>query len=106
MAMDVIHEKQQAHELIERLTADQLAAVVKLLQVMALDPVSRKLSLARMEDEEIGEEEERAVVEAREWLKHNQPIPHEEVLAQFGLTVDDFRTMGETPLPPSSSNNG
>lgn len=106
MATNVSHQKQQAHDLIERLNADQLAVAVKLLQVMALDPVSRKLTLAPIEDEEIGEEEERAVAEAREWLRHNQPIPHAEVLAEFGLTMEDFRKMGETPVPPPSSTNG
>jgi hypothetical protein len=27
----------------------------------------------------------RAIAEADQWLKHNQPIPHEQVLAEFGL---------------------
>jgi len=38
------------------------------------------------------------VAEAREWLKHNKPIRHEEVLAEFGLTMADFERMGRTPL--------
>jgi hypothetical protein len=45
-------------------------------------------------------EEERAAAESREWLTHNQPIPNGEVLAEFGLTVDDFERTGRTPLPP------
>jgi hypothetical protein len=53
-----------------------------------------------VEDEEIGAEEERAVAESRGWLKRNKPIPHEEVLAEFGLSMDDFERMGRTPLPP------
>jgi hypothetical protein len=32
----------------------------------------------------------RAIAEADQWLKHNQPIPHERVLAEFGLTMDDW----------------
>ena len=44
-------------------------------------------------------EEERAVAEAREWRKHNKPIPHEEVLAELGLSMGDFERMGQTPLP-------
>jgi hypothetical protein len=32
----------------------------------------------------------RAIAEADQWLKHNQPIPHEQVLAEFGLTMDDW----------------
>ena len=33
--------------------------------------------------------ERQAIAEADEWLRHNQPIPYEEVLAEFGLTMDD-----------------
>ena len=52
-----------------------------------LHPHSRNLAMAPIEDEEIGEEEERAVAEAKEWLKHNKPIPHEEVLAGFSVPL-------------------
>jgi hypothetical protein len=55
------------------------------------------------EDEVIGEDEERVVAEAREWRKHNEPISNEEILAEFGLTQDDFERLGQTPLPPSPS---
>jgi sugar phosphate isomerase/epimerase len=58
------------------------------------------LAKAPMEDEPIGEEEERAAAESREWLKHNEPIPNEELLAEFGLTAGEFERMGRTPLPP------
>ncbi len=68
-----------------------------------LDPVSRAIANASLEDEEIGEDEKRAVAEAHEWLKHKQPIPHEEVLAEFGLTMEDFERMGRTPLPRESN---
>jgi len=71
-----------------------------------LDPLSRKLANAPHEDEEIGEDEERAVAEAKEWRQHNQAISHEEVLADFGLTLDDFHEMGRQPLTPASGNRG
>jgi hypothetical protein len=32
------------------------------------------------------------------WLKHNPPIPHEEVLVEFGLTMADWDKMGQEPL--------
>ena len=102
MALDFVRERQQAHAYLDRLPPEQLSAVRGLLETM-LDPVSRALANAPVEDEEIGEEEERAVAESREWLKHNKPIPHEEVLAEFGLTSDDFDRMGRTPLPPEPS---
>jgi hypothetical protein len=62
--------------------------------------MSRALVNAPVEDEEIGAEEESAAAEAREWLKHNKPVPHEKLLADLGLTPDDFARMGRTPLPP------
>lgn len=102
MAIDLIHERQQAHAYLDRLPPEQLSAVRELLETM-LDPVSRALANAPVDDEEVSEEEARAVAEADEWLMHNQPIPNEEVLAEFGLTLDDFERMGRTPLPPESN---
>lgn len=99
MALDFVQERQQAHAYLDRLPPEQLSAVRSLLETM-LDPVSRALANAPTEDEEISAEEERAVAESQEWLKHNKPIPHEEVLAEFGLTMEEFERMGRTPLPP------
>ena len=73
-----------------------------LLETM-LDPVSRAIANAPAEDEEVSAEEERAVAGAREWLKHNKPIPHHEVLADLGFALDDFGRMGRTPLPPEQN---
>jgi hypothetical protein len=77
-------KRQHVHELIDRLPPAQLTAVAGLLETM-------------LDRELIGEEEERAVDEAKQWLRENggKGIPHEEVLADFGLTMDDFRRMGE-----------
>jgi len=77
-------EREHAHELIDRLPETQLSALVGLLETMVTP-------------EEIGEEEERAVEEAKQWLRENggKGIPHEEVLADLGLGPDDFRRMGE-----------
>jgi hypothetical protein len=32
----------------------------------------------------------KATAEAKEWLKHDPPIRHEEILTDFGLTPDDW----------------
>ncbi len=93
MTTDVIEAKQQLHTMID-LAPEQVNALRGLVEVI-LDPLSRKLAMEPIEDEEISEEEERAVAETKEWLKHNKPIPHEEVLAEFGLTMDDFRKIGK-----------
>ena len=93
-----MNDLEHAQQLLSHLAPAQVAAVVHLMEVM-LDPLSRTLANAPLEDEEISEDEERAVAEAREWLKHNKPIPHEQVLAELGLTPADFERMGRTPLP-------
>ena len=76
--------RQHVHELIDRLPPAQLTAVAGLLESM-------------LDREEIGEAEERAVDEAKQWLRENggKGIPHEDVLADFGLTPADFQRMGE-----------
>jgi hypothetical protein len=102
MALDLVQERQKAHAYLDRLPPEQLSAVRGLLETM-LDPVSRATANAPIEDEEISAEEERAVAGAREWLRHNKAIPHEEVLAVLGLTLDDFERMGRTPLPPEEN---
>ena len=84
-------ERQEVHSLVDQLANSQLAAVHGLLEVM-LDPVSRAIAAAGIDDEPETAEERLAVAEATEWLKHNQPIPFETVLADFGLTMEDLKT--------------
>jgi hypothetical protein len=85
--------RRHAHELIDLMPEVQISALVGLLETI-VDPVAAALRNAPIEDEEISKEEELAVAESLEWLKHHKPISNEEVLAEFGLTVDDFERMG------------
>jgi hypothetical protein len=101
MGTNVTQERQQAHTLLDQLPNEKLTAVVHLLQAIS-DPVARSLANAPINDERISDEEMRAVEASREWLKIHAPIPHEEVLAEFGLTLEDFERMGRTPLDPHS----
>ena len=77
-------EKQQAHELIDRLPAAQLSAVVGLLEAM-LDPVSLAIANAPVEEEEITPETAAALERARASLARGEGIPHEEIMREFGL---------------------
>jgi len=88
-------EKQQAHELIERLPPTQLSAVVGLLEAM-LDPASRALANAPFDDEPLTPEDEKALAEARSWSEHNQPIPHEQVLGELGVTREEVDRFPES----------
>lgn len=82
MAHDSGDEKQQAHELIDRLPPAQLSAVVGLLEAI-LDPVS--LANAPVEEEEIATETAAALERARASLARGEGIPHEEILREFEL---------------------
>jgi hypothetical protein len=91
MAHDSGTEKQQAHELIERLAPSQVSAVVGLLQAM-LDPVARAIADAPLDDEPVTEEERLAVARSEAWFEDRggKGIPMDEVLADFGLTMKDL----------------
>lgn len=82
-------DKQHAHHLLDQLDSGQLAAVVHLLEVMT-DPVARALANASMDDEPLTAEEIHALDESQEWLEHNQAIPHEQILAEFGITQEEI----------------
>jgi hypothetical protein len=97
-----MNERQQAHDLIERLAPSQISAVVRLLELMT-DPVARSLANAPLDDEPVSEEEAREIAAARASLDRGEGIPHEKVLAEFGLTLEDFERMGRTPLDPHES---
>jgi hypothetical protein len=82
-------KKEHAHELIERLAPSQVSAVVGMLEAL-LDPVSRAIANAPIDDEQLTAEGEKALGEAREWSKHNKAIPHERVLAELGVTQEEI----------------
>jgi hypothetical protein len=86
-------DKQHAVELLERLRPGQLSAVAHLLETMVAPVV-----VSPEEDgDTLSPAEAKAIAEADDWLKHNQPIPHEQVLAEFGLTMAEWEKMSREP---------
>jgi hypothetical protein len=85
----------------DRLSDEQLYAVCGLLETM-LSPLDRKLALAPIEDEPLTPGEADAIQAGVASLEQNGGVPLEDVLADFGLTIDDFHKMAETPLPEES----
>jgi len=102
MASAANNPRQQAHELIDRMATSQVFAVVGLLETM-LDPVAHSLANAPLDDEPTGEEEAREIAAARASFARGEGIPHEGVLREFGLSLEDFERMGRTPLEPTTS---
>jgi hypothetical protein len=82
-AADTLEAK--AHELLGQLNPGKLAAIVHLLEVMVEDDAE--------DSDTLSPAEAKAVAEADEGSKHNKPIPHEEVLSEFGLSVADWEKM-------------
>jgi hypothetical protein len=89
-------EKQHAHELIDRMAPGQIAAVVGLLEIM-LDPLAHALANAPYDDEPVSDAEARDAEARKASLARGEGAPHEEVLAKFGLSSQDFERMGRTP---------
>jgi hypothetical protein len=83
-------DRQHAHDLLDQLGPGQLDAVVHLLETM-LSPADDRDTLSVAE--------RKAVAEADEWLARSRPIPHEDVLAEFGLSTADWEKMSQEPPP-------
>jgi hypothetical protein len=96
MALDHSEERQHAHAFLDRLPDDQLSAVCGLLETM-LSPLDRKLALAPVDDERVTPGDAAAIQAGITSLEQNGGVPLEEVLADFGLTVDDFHKMANDP---------
>ena len=94
-------DKQHAHQLLDQLASGQMDAVVHLLEVIT-DPLTAALANAPVDDEPFTDAERQAVAEADEWIRHNKPIAHEEVLAELGLTMEDWGKMADEPSSEDS----
>lgn len=84
MALDLQQQRQQVHSLVDLLPPSKLDAVRTLLEVM-VEPLTRSLALAPVEDEEVTPETAAALDRARASLARGEGIPHEEILREFGL---------------------
>ena len=84
MAADLTPERRQAHALLDMLPDDKLNAVRGLLEVM-VEPLSRSLANAPVEDEEITPETVAALARARASLASGECISHEDIQREFGL---------------------
>ena len=82
-------QRQEAHQLLDRLPAEKLTAVRSLLEVLVRSddlPLTRSLALTPVEEEEITSETAAALERACASLARGEGVPHEEILREFGLT--------------------
>ena len=84
MELDLAQQRQQAHSLLDVLPEDKLSAVRGLLDVL-VEPLSRSLALAPVEEEELTAETSAALDRAHASLARGEGISHEEVMREFDL---------------------
>jgi len=84
MEPNLDQERRMAHALLDMLPAEKLNAVRSLLEVM-VEPLSRSLALAPVDEEEITAETNAALDRARASLARGEGVPHDEILREFGL---------------------
>lgn len=94
MESNIQQDREQAHFYLDRLPAEQVSAVRGLLESM-LDPVSRALANAPLDDEPVTEDDEKGAAEARASLKRNGGIPFEQVVAELGFTMEEVNSYQE-----------
>jgi hypothetical protein len=90
--MERAPDKQHAHELIERLPASQVPTVVRFIEFMLLDPVARAVATAPADGEPVSEQDRARFKAGHTWFaqRGGKGLPMEDVLADFGLTPEDF----------------
>ena len=90
--MEIIPEKQDAHQLIEQLPDSQIATAVRFLEFMLLDPVARAVATAPADDEPVTEQDRRRFHDGQAWFRQRggKGVPMEDVLAEFDLKPEDF----------------
>jgi len=90
MAPKPTEEREQAHALLDMLPDEKLTAVRSLLAVM-VEPLSRALASAPVEEEEVTAETAAALDRARASLARGEVIPHEDIRREFGLETSQRR---------------
>ena len=81
MATDTLEVKEHAHKLIDQLGPSQIEAVVRLLEV-----------IVRHDEDELTEEDRRAVAASREYFcRGGEGIAFEQIVAECGPSMDQIR---------------
>ena len=82
MIPDIQRERHKAHDYVDRLPDAQVSAACALLEAMLLPN----------DDEPVTEGDRRRVLEGRRWFAEHggKGAPMEDVLADHGLSVEDF----------------
>jgi predicted transcriptional regulator len=82
MELDFVQQRQQAHLLIDVLPEEKLSAIHSLLEVL-VEPLSRILAMAPVEEEELTPETVAALKRSSAQFDRGESVSHEEILREF-----------------------
>src|ERR1700683_2363658 len=85
MAGDFDDGKQELHQLIDQLPAEQVTAALRYMHYLCADPVLLSLLNAPPDDEPYTDEQRQRDAEAGASIAGGEGIAHQEVLREFGL---------------------
>jgi hypothetical protein len=78
-------EKQQLHELIDRIPPERSGAFLRALNSLSTDPLLLSLLNAPPDDEPYTDQQRREDADAEESIARGEGIRHEDILREFGL---------------------
>jgi hypothetical protein len=81
--MAQVIDRKEVHDLIDQIPLERLPAAIKLLRTMVPLPI---------DDEPVTEGDRQAILRSEAWFREHggRGIPMSDILADFGLTMDDF----------------
>ena len=85
MTGDFDNGKQELHQLIDQLPAEQITAAMRYMQYLCADPVLLSLLNAPQDEEPYTDGQRQRDVEAEASIASGSGISHDEVLHEFGL---------------------
>ncbi len=85
MAIDSGIQKQELHELIEKLPAEQVSAALRYLSYLCADPILLSLLTAPPDNEPYTEQQRKQDAEAEASIARQEGIPQEAILREFGV---------------------
>ena len=84
MESNLTQERREAHRMIDALPQEKLHAVRTLLDSL-VEPLSKSLEMAPLDDEELNSDTIASIERARISLERGEGIPHDEIRREFGL---------------------
>ena len=105
MALDLAQERQQARAYLDCLRPEQVPAARKMLESM-VSPLDHLLTTAPIDDEPVTAADRVAIEAANDPSKQSTAATTEDILADFGLTKDEFDQLPLKPMSDGSNGNG